>query len=500
MVEVRRSTVIEAPLADVWRILRDFNSHRHWHPAVADSLIEEGKQADQVGAIRRFHLVDGGELREQLLCLSDARQRLIYCILDAPLPLYGYVATIQLKAITDGDKTFWAWYSTFDPPPVQAEELAALVAERIYEAGFAALKREFAQALTARERELLQAVPPARRNAIATPASSAQSLESRAIVLHRHGGPEELRWEAVSAPPPGPGQVRIRHSAIGVNYIDVYCRSGYFDLLTVPGTPGMEAAGVVIDSGPGVHGLMPGDRVAYACAPVGAYCEVRTLDAAFLVLLPDDIDDEIAAATLLKGMTAEFLLHRVHAVKEGDIVLVQAAAGGVGLLLCQWARHLGATVIGTVGSTDKARLARRYGCAYPIVYTERDFVAEVLEITAGRGVDVVYDAVGRDTFMKSYQALAVRGHLVSYGQAAGDIGPIDIAAFANKSARVSRPNYGHYAGTPETVRALADRLFDAIRRGYLQALIGQRYPLREAAQAHRDLEARRSMGSTVLLP
>jgi NADPH:quinone reductase-like Zn-dependent oxidoreductase len=247
----------------------------------------------------------------------------------------------------------------------------------------------------------------------------------------------------------------------------------------------MEAAGVVLDIGPGVHGILPGDRVAYACAPPGAYAEVRTMKAELLVVLPDDIGDELAAAVMLKGMSAEFLLHRVHRVREGDHILVHAAAGGVGQLLCQWGRALGATVIGTVGSIEKARIARSHGCAYPIVYTEEDFVERVREITKGEGCQVVYDAVGRDTFLGSFEALAIRGHLVSYGQASGPIEPVDISSFVLKSALFSRPNFGHYTGTASEVRSITDRLFDALRRGILHVEIGQRYALRDAVEANR---------------
>jgi NADPH:quinone reductase-like Zn-dependent oxidoreductase len=262
----------------------------------------------------------------------------------------------------------------------------------------------------------------------------------------------------------------------------------------------MEGAGVVTDIGPEVFGIMPGDRVAYACPPVGAYSEYRTISAELMVVLPPEIDDETAAAGLLKGMTAEFLLHRVHAVKEGDVVLVHAAAGGVGLLLCQWARHLGATVIGTVGSGDKARLARDHGCSYPIVYSRRDFVEEVMAITGGRGADVVYDAVGRDTFMQSFAALAIRGHLVSYGQASGDIGAIDIAGFAAKSATVSRPNFAQYTAGSDALRISSDRLFGAIAGGVVRVQPRHRYPLREAAAAQQALESRATTGSVILLP
>lgn len=505
MVKVRRSTIIDAPVDEVWRILRDFNGHADWHPAVAASAIEGNKAADEVGCVRRFRLADGGELREQLLALSDRDRSFTYCILQAPMPLRDYVATVTLRPVTDGRRTYWEWRSQFEAPDDQAAELAALVGDGIYEAGFAAIRGRLNGGASARGEEgrarprVVRAEEAAAQRRAPAPAA-AGAVDCGAVVLQAYGGPEQLRWQRVSAPPPGPGQVRLRHTAVGLNFIDIYCRTGYFRLAEPPAVLGMEAAGIVTDVGPGVHGLRRGDRVAYACPPVGAYTEQRTMDAALLAQIPDGIDDETAAAVMLKGMTAEFLLHRVHPVREGEVVLVHAAAGGVGLLLCQWATHLGATVIGTVGSEDKAALARRNGCAYPIVYAREDFVARVMELTNGRGADVIYDAVGRDTFMKSYEALATRGHLVSYGQASGPIEPIPIAQFDSKSARVSRPNYGHYAATPEAVRAISQRLFDALRRGILHVEIGQRFPLREAAEAHRRLEARATVGSTVLLP
>jgi NADPH:quinone reductase len=496
MVRVYRSTVVDAPVEEVWQLLRDFNAHDQWHPIVAESVIEDGRRADEIGCVRRFSLRDGGEIREQLLRLSDRERSFTYCILEAPLPLIGYVATVRLKPVTDGGGTLWEWFSSFSTPPEQEAALTALVGQQVYEAGFAAAKQHLRHPAAARD----QARPPGARRAAAGIAAPGQAIACNAVVLREHGGPEALRWESVTVPPPGRGEVRLRHTAIGLNYIDVYARTGYYRLVEPPGVLGMEGAGTVLDIGEGVQGIMPGDRVGYACLPPGAYAEVRTMPADRLVVLPDFVDDETAAAGLLKGMTAEFLLHRVHQVKEGDAVLVHAAAGGVGLLLCQWARHLGATVIGTVGTEAKARLARENGCAYPVVSEAGDFVGQVLEITGGRGADVVYDAVGRDTFLRSYQALAQRGHLVSYGQASGPIQPIDIAAFAGKSATVSRPSFGHYTGTPQQVRAITDRLFDAIEKGVVRVRVQQRYPLREVAQAHRDLEARRTTGSTVLLP
>jgi NADPH2:quinone reductase len=492
MVQVRRSTVIDAPIDAVWGMLRDFNGHERWHPAVAESRIEEGRRPDEIGCVRRFRLASGGELREQLLRLSDRDHSFTYCILEAPIPLIDYVATLRLKPVTDGRRTFWEWSSEFRTPPGEESELAALVREQIYEAGFDAIKAAFGQAPGVRPRSSAAQAP--------VPVAADRAIDGNGMVVERFGGPEVMHWERITASPPGLGEVRLKHSAIGLNYIDVYTRTGYYPLIEPPAVPGMEAAGVVLDIGPGVHGILPGDRVAYACAPPGAYAEVRTMKAELLVVLPDDIGDELAAAVMLKGMSAEFLLHRVHRVREGDHILVHAAAGGVGQLLCQWGRALGATVIGTVGSIEKARIARSHGCAYPIVYTEEDFVERVREITKGEGCQVVYDAVGRDTFFGSFEALAIRGHLVSYGQASGPIEPVDISSFVLKSALLSRPNFGHYTGTASEVRSISDRLFDALRRGILHVEIGQRYALRDAAEAHRALEGRRTTGSTILLP
>lgn len=503
MIKVARSTIVDAPIAVVWEILRDFNSHERWHPAIRASRIEGRRAPDEVGCVRDFQLADGGGLRERLLSLSDRDHRLSYCILDAPVPLLDYIATIQLKPVTDGDRTFWSWESRFRAPPGEERALTRLVAENIYEAGFAAVKALLAHpggAAAARRAGAASAAQIVQRPLQASPHAKTGTLRSGAIVVAAHGGADQLRWREIDVPPPGPGEVRLRHTAIGVNYIDIYCRTGYFDLLTPPGAPGMEAAGVILDVGEGVRDLAPGDRVAYACPPVGAYSELRTMNAALLVRLPGEIDDRTAAAVLLKGMSAEFLLHRVLKLREGQTILVHAAAGGVGQLLCQWARALGATVIGAVGSREKAAIAREAGAAHAIVYTEEDFVRRVMELTGGRGADIVYDAVGRDTFAKSYEALAVCGHLVSYGQASGPVPAIDISSYAGKSATVSRPNFGHYTDTPEKVRSITDNLFRALRSGILRVNVGLALPLREAAEAHRALESRRTSGSIVLIP
>jgi NADPH2:quinone reductase len=492
MPTVVRSTIIDAPIEAVWAALRDFNAHDHWHPAVTESRIEDARAPDELGAVRNFRLRNGAQIREQLLSLSDHDHTFTYCILDAPIPLQGYVATVTLKRVTDGNRTFWDWRSRFATPPGMEATLARMVGEEVYDAGIEAIR-----ALVGGGASMPAATPP--RTGVA-PRASLAPMPANAIVIDRHGGPEVLVLRRTSARPPGPGEVRLRHTAIGVNYIDVYVRTGFYPLLDPPGTPGMEAAGVVVDVGEGVVGLLPGDRVAYACTPVGAYCDVRTMQAEQLVVLPPDIDDETAAALMLKGMSAEYLLRRTHRVERGETVLVHAAAGGVGMLLCQWAKHLGATVIGTVGSPDKARAAREHGCDVPIVYTQRDFVADVMEATGGRGADVIYDGVGGENVERSFEALAACGHLVSYGEAGGPVHAFDPHRLSSKSATVSRPVLFHYTARPERLREMSANVFDLVRRGVLRVPIHQRVRLAQAAEAHRSLEARGTTGATVLVP
>ncbi len=479
MVEVRRSTVIDAPIEEVWRILRDFNGHDRWHPAVATSQLTSADYTDQVGCVRDFRLTGGERVTEQLLSLSDKTHSFSYAIVESDVPLRDYVAHVDLKPVTDGHRTFWNWRSKFRPPAGREQELAQLVAEGVYEAGFSAIR-----ALVSKP-----AAPP-----------SVDSITGQAVVLQRYGGPDELKFESLPVPPPGPGEIRLRHSAIGVNFIDVYCRTGYFDLLKPPGALGMEAAGIVLDVGPGVTHLAVGDRVGYACPPVGAYVSHRTMPADLVIRLPDDVSDETAAAGLLKGITAEFLLHRVHKLEPGENVLVYAPAGGVGRMLCQWASHLGARVIGATSSPEKAALAKAAGADAVVTPGEVSLEAQVMDLTDGKGVDVIFDAVGRDSFAHSLKALAIRGHIVSYGQASGPVGAWDIGALSSRSVTVSRPNFGHYAGTREEVAASTARFFEALRAGVVTVDISKRYALSDAAQAHRDLEARRTTGSVILLP
>jgi NADPH2:quinone reductase len=320
---------------------------------------------------------------------------------------------------------------------------------------------------------------------------------SHAIRIHQAGGPDVLKWEEVEVGEPGPGQVRLRQEAAGLNFIDVYHRTGLYKQ-ELPFTPGVEGAGVVEAVGADVTNVKKGDRVAYA-GPIGGYAEERLIDADRVVKLPEEISSEQAAGMMLQGMTAQMLLRSVFPVHEGDTILVHAAAGGVGLIMCQWAKALGATVIGTVGSEEKAELARAHGCDHPILYRRQDFVAEVNRITAGEKLPVVYDSVGRDTFMKSLDCLRVRGLMVSFGNASGPVEPFSPLALSQRgSLYLTRPTLYHYVATREQLERSANELFDVVSSGKVKVEVQQRFPLEDAAEAHRQLEARKTTGSTIL--
>jgi NADPH2:quinone reductase len=319
------------------------------------------------------------------------------------------------------------------------------------------------------------------------------------IRIHETGGTEVLRWEELKLGDPAPGEVLLRQTAVGLNFIDTYHRTGLYPL-ELPAVLGMEAAGVVEAVGARVEHLAPGDRGAYPLQP-GAYAEERRIAADGLVKLPSTIDDRQAAALMLKGLTAHYLLRRTYEVQPGDTVLIHAAAGGVGLIACQWAKDLGATVIGTVGSTEKAELARAHGCDHPVLYKQESFVERVREITGGRGVPVVYDSVGRDTFDDSLDCLRPLGMMVSFGQSSGPLDPLPLGVLAQKgSLFLTRPSLGSYIASPGELESAAAELFDVVRRGAVRVEVRRTYPLRDAARAHADLEARRTSGSTVLLP
>ncbi len=321
-----------------------------------------------------------------------------------------------------------------------------------------------------------------------------------AIRIHDYGGPEALKWEEVEVGAPGPGEARIRQTAVGLNYIDIYIRTGLYPQPSLPFVPGMEGAGVVTAIGAGVDEVAVGDRVAYAGA-IGSYAEERLIPADRLVKIPDAISDETAAAMMLQGMTARYLLRKTYDVGPGTWLLFHAAAGGVGLIVCQWARALGATMIGTVGSPEKAEIARDHGCHHVINYREEDFVARTREITEGRGVDVAYDSVGKDTFPGSLDCLRPLGLWVSFGQSSGPLPPFDLGILAQKgSLFATRPSLFTYIAKREDLLETANDLIDMVVSDKVKIEINQRYPLAEAARAHADLEARRTTGSTILLP
>ena len=323
---------------------------------------------------------------------------------------------------------------------------------------------------------------------------------TQAIRVHAYGGPEILKWEKVEVGEPGPGEVRIKQMAIGLNYVDVYSRTGFYPQASLPFIPGIEGAGVVTALGEGVKELKVGRRVAYA-GPIGAYAEERLIAADRVVRLPAALSDEVAASIMLKGMTAQYLLRRTYQVGPQTTLLFQAAAGGVGLIACQWAASLGATVIGTVGSTGKALIARAHGCAHVINYREEDFVTMVKAYTKGQGVDVVYDSIGKDAFPGSLDCLKPLGLWVSFGQASGPVPDFKITLLSQKgSLYATRPSITNYTATRKDLVATANDLFEVVGSGKVKITVNQTYPLAEAARAHHDLEARLTTGSTVLLP
>jgi len=326
-------------------------------------------------------------------------------------------------------------------------------------------------------------------------------MKCKAIVVHEIGGPEVLKFEDVEVSAPGPGQALVRHRAVGLNFVDIYVRSGVYPAPSLPYTPGTEGASVVEAVGPNVNEVRVGDRVAYVGGPLGSYAEARVMPARVLVKLPDKIDEKTAAAAMLKGLTAEYLVNSTYALKAGDTILLHAAAGGTGLILSQWAKHLGATVIGTVGSDEKAKIAAAHGCAHTINYSREDFVARVNEITGGKKVPVVYDSVGQTTFMKSLDCLQPRGLMVSFGQASGVVPPFSINILSGKgSLYLTRPTLATYTARREDLEAAARRLFEVLASGAVRCEVKRTFKLADAATAHRALGDRETTGSSILLP
>ena len=483
--KVIRSTVIDAPIERVWAVIRDFNSHDQWHDVVEASRIEADESSAQVGCVRSFTLKDGNRIREQLLTLDDREHKSTYCIVEATVPLQRYVASVTLKPVTDGNRTFWHWESTFATPPGRERELREMVARDVYEAGFANLRRHLQQGADLRTPR-------------SAPMPAALPLPARRIVVRGYGGADQLAAVDGEVPAPGAGEVRIRQRAIGVNFIDVYLRRGWIPPMLQPGgTPGMEAAGSVIDVGPGVTGLLPGDRVATIGAQAGAYASVRNVPADQVVRLPAAVEDDVAAALLLKGLTAHYLVHDLGRVARGTRLLVHAAAGGVGLLVCAWARRLGATVVGTVSSDAKARLAREHGCEHVIVTRDYRF-ADAVQAACG-GADVLIDGLGDAAFDENMAALAPRGHWVSLGQASGPLRALDPNLLVHKSLTFSRPVVFAYIATRQALATRADALWQALADGTIKLPPIERHALAAAGQAHARLESRATTGALILV-
>ena len=486
--KVVRSTIIDAPIERVWAVIRDFNSHDQWHDVVDQSAIESGLRSDQVGCVRNFTLKDGNHIREQLLTLDDKTHRSTYCIVEATVPLQRYVATVTLKPVTDGNRTFWHWESTFATPPGQERELRNMVAQGVYEAGFENLRRHLRSGgdLHGGRGELRAAL------------AGAAPMPTRQIVLDAYGEPSNLVPRDAQAPGPQTGEVRIRQRAIGINYLDVYLRRGEIPgMLPLPGVLGMEAAGTVIDVGDKVGGLLPGDRVAYLYGMPGAYCTVRTVPADRCVRLPAQIEDDQAAALLLKGITADYLLRDLGRIGRGTRLLVHAAAGGVGLVLCAWAKALGARVIGTVSTEAKARVAREHGCDQVIVTSNYQF-ADAVRHHFGDGADVIVDGLGAAAQAENLAALAPCGHWISLGNASGHVHEIDANALLHKSASFSRPVAFAYVPTQALLAERAQRVWDALAQGFIKAPSIERYTLDAASRAHERLQSRSTIGSLLL--
>ncbi len=485
---VTRSTVIDAPIERVWAVLRDFNSHDQWHDVVEVSHIEGNERSDQVGCVRNFSLKDGNRIREQLIALSDVDYKSTYCIVEATVPLQRYVATITLKPVTDGRRTFWHWESSFATPAGMERELHDMVAQGVYEAGFENLR-----AFLRHGGDLRGAGQPTMPMALPIP--------SRIVGLKQYGSADVLQATNAQAAAPGDGQVRIAQRAIGVNYLDIYLRRGWIPPMlplraNVPSVLGMEAAGIVMDVGSSVKHLLPGDRVAYLGPTPGAYASVRTVAADWVVQLPTEIELDTAAAMLLKGITADLLVRDLGHVSAGTRLLVHAAAGGVGLLVCAWARSLGATVIGTVSSEEKARVARAHGCEHVIVTSDYQFSDAVQRLYGG--ADVVIDGLGDAARSENLAALARRGHWISLGQATGAMAAISPDSLVAKSLSFSRPVVFDYVATTQQLDERASRVWSALASGILKPPLIERYTLDAAALAHARLESRASIGSLIL--
>jgi NADPH:quinone reductase-like Zn-dependent oxidoreductase len=484
---VVRSSIIDAPIERVWSILRDFNSHDQWHSVVAQSEIEDHQNADRVGCVRNFILADGNHIREMLISLSDKDYISTYTIVEATVPLIRYVATVSLKPVTDGNRTFWHWSSTFETPPGMETQLRDMVAHGVYEAGFSNLKSFLSSG------QVIDRANELKRQAVVT----GLPIQANAIRVRDYGQASVMQYEAVNVPPPAEGEVRIRQTAVGVNYLDIYLRKGWIpEFLPLPATPGMEAAGEVIDVGPGVTSLLPGDRVVYMCPVPGSYTSIRNVPVVCTTRIPPGISDQVAAALLLKGVTADYLIRDLGHIKQGTRLLVHAAAGGVGQIISSWAHSLGALVIGTVSSPSKARIAREHGCHHVIVGRDYQFSDAIHSICSG--VDVIIDGLGDAARDENFASLAKCGHWISLGQATGAINEISPHWLIQKSLSFSRPVAFDYVATQDKLNERAQRIWKALFDGILKNPDYEEFELKDAYLAHEKLESRQSTGSLLL--
>lgn len=490
---VIRSAVIGAPIERVWAVLRDFNSHHQWHPAVACSQIENDLDGDVVGAVRRYSLVDGAEMREQLLHHSDRDYTITYSILDSSLPLLDYVTTVHLKPVTDGNQTFWHWRSQFRALAERASELEDMVGQQVYEAGFTGMGTFLAE----------QAKPFQQQSdkteMVVAKSSAGEHMPSKAVVVTATGGPEVMHLRNVMVPAPAPQQVRIRQTAIAVNYLDLKHRCGISTDFDLPGTLGVEGVGEIIDVGDQVYGLFQGDRVAYMNQTPGAYTEIRCIDADACIPLPDGLSN-INASMLFKGVTAGLLLSRVFAAAQGESIMIQSVSGGLGHILSQWARSMGLTVIGTVSTAEKAKFSRDHGCDHPLVVADdKPLVGQVMRITNGRGVDYWVQSNGAHGFDDAIACLSRCGRCAVIGNRDGQSIPLDVNMLKQRSLTVSAPACFDYFDDRSYLQRIAHQLFAKIQSRTIIPAI-EKFPLSQATEAHNRFEGRQTMGAVVLIP
>ena len=491
-VEVIRSAVIDAPLDRVWAVLRDFGGHYRWHPEVTDCQVENDLDGDVVGCVRHYHLDDQTEIREQLLRHSDLDRSYTYAVLDSPLPLFDNVTTLSLRSVTDTGRTFLYWTARFRTVKARAEELKSLVGRRIFEAGLTGLRSFLAEG----EKPSVRPEPEIGGPALV---AAGEPLPGQAIFIEQAGGPEVMALRGGSVPAPEAGQVRIRQKAVAVNFIDVRYRQGAAPDHHLPGTPGLEGVGEIIDGGGQVSGLFPGDRVAWISRNPGAYADVLLVEAGDCVPLPDGVSDA-EASTLLKGLTVGMLLGRIFRAAPGTTILIESAAGGLGHILCQWARSLDMLVIGTVSTEAKARFARDLGCTNPLVQAEAGQVRdEIMRLTNGRGVDfVIHD--GRSLALdEAVSCLARFGHLAAIGEDQRQDQTLDLDRLKGRSLTVSAHRCLDYAEDPLYRQRSAHQYFTKLQSRAIVPVVKE-YPLSQAGEAHEFLESRQNMGAVTLIP